>query len=181
MEKLIKKNLPELIRIATAITGNKTIGEDLVQNAIEKILIKYPDIKESTEFLKLSYRIIKNEYIDAKRKKAEIFLNLGNIPRKDTLDLEGTNIRINYKSMEDEMIESEIEISKSKQYEIARLCLSLLNNETQKLALTFFSDGLKYDEIANRLDIPRGTVMSSLARARMKVAECIKKRLQNEQ
>ena len=42
MEKLIKKNLPELIRIATAITGNKTIGEDLVHNAIEKILIKYP-------------------------------------------------------------------------------------------------------------------------------------------
>ena len=48
MEKLIKKNLPELIRIATAITGNKTIGEDLVQNAIEKILIK----KRTCPFMK---------------------------------------------------------------------------------------------------------------------------------
>ena len=49
-----------------------------------------------------------------------------------------------------------------------------------KYWVSSFSDGLKYDEIANRLDIPTGTVKSSLLRARMKVAECIKKRLKNE-
>jgi RNA polymerase sigma factor (sigma-70 family) len=182
MKEIIKKNLPELLRFASALTGSNTDGEDLIQNAIEKILIKYPDVKDSTEFLKLSYTIIRREYIDIKRKKTKIFNeSTGNILFKNTLDLDGTTLNIKTSSIEDKMIENEHVISIREKNKIAQLCLSSLNNENQKLALTLHSEGLKYDEIANRLDIPRGTVMSSLARARMKVAECIKKRLKNEQ
>ena len=186
MKELIKKNLLELMRFATVMTGSRADGEDLVHNAIEKILKKYPDITDNTEFLKISYTVIRNAYIDLTRKKTKIIVDrysdedIGNIQYRTTLNLDET-IRIRTMSAEDKMIEKEIEISRKRQYEIARLCLSILDNETQKTVLTLFSDGLKYNEIAERLDIPRGTVMSSLARARIKVAECIKKRLKNEQ
>jgi DNA-directed RNA polymerase specialized sigma24 family protein len=106
--------------------------------------------------------------------------DIGNIQYKTTLNLDET-IRIKTISTEDKMIEKEIKLSRKRQYEIARLCLSILDHETQKTVLTLFSDGLKYNEIAERLDMPKGTVMSSLARARIKVAECIKERLKNEQ
>ena len=81
---------------------------------------------------------------------------------------------------EESMMEREFTISKKSKYKIAQNCLSDLDNETQKSVLTLFSEGLKYDEIASRLDIPVGTVKSSLLRARTKVADCIRKRLKNE-
>ena len=145
-----------------------------------KILKSYPNIANNTEFLKISYRVIRNLFIDSKRKKNPINEDIGNIDYKDTLDIDET-IKYRTMSAEQKLIENEIVISKYKKLEIAQGCLSALENETQKSVLTLFSEGLKYDEIANRLDIPKGTVMSSLARARIKVADCIKRKFKDEQ
>ena len=134
----------------------------------------------NTEFLKISYRVIRNLFIDSKRKKTPVNEDVGNIDYKDTLDIDET-IKYRTMSAEQKLIENEIVISKYKKLEIAQGCLSALENETQKSVLTLFSEGLKYDEIANRLDIPKGTVMSSLARARIKVADCIKRKFKDEQ
>ena len=78
------------------------------------------------------------------------------------------------------IIENEYKISRREKNKIAQLCLSILSNETQKSVLILWSQNLRYNEIADRLDVPPGTVMSSLARARIKVAQCIKKRLKND-
>jgi len=200
MKQFLEKNLPELTRFATAMTGNRNDAEDIVQGAVEKILKSYPNISDNTEFLKISYRVIRNLFIDTKRKKTRVISkeDLGNksksntlkdneeqdLPIEDYIEYNARDIdeEIKYKSInaEEQMIEEEIKISRYKKFEIAQECLSALENETQKSVLTLFSEGLKYDEIANRLDIPQGTVKSSLARARLMVIECIKKRLKNE-
>ena len=195
MAEFGKRNIAELVRFATAMTGSKDEGNDLVSSAIEKILTKYPDVKDSTEFLKLSYTIIRREYIDIKRKKKREFSieDLGNNSNDNSLDNDGVQDYIEYKAgnldeefkiktrdTEEEMIENEYKISRREKNKIAQLCLSILSNETQKSVLILWSQNLRYNEIADRLDIPPGTVMSSLARARIKVAECIKKRLKNE-
>ncbi len=200
MKQFLEKNLPELTRFATAMTGNRNDAEDVVQGAVEKILKSYPNISDNTEFLKISYRVIRNLFIDTKRKKTRVISkeDLGNksksntlkdneeqdLPIEDYIEYNARDIdeEIKYKSInaEEQMIEEEIKISRYKKFEIAQECLSALENETQKSVLTLFSEGLKYDEIANRLDIPQGTVKSSLARARLMVIECIKKRLKNE-
>ena len=200
MKQFLEKNLPELTRFATAMTGNRDDAEDVVQGAVEKILKSYPNISSNTEFLKISYRVIRNLFIDTKRKKTRVISkeDLGNksnsntlkdneeqdLPIEDYIEYNARDIdeEIKYKSInaEEQMIDEEIKISRYKKFEIAQGCLSALENETQKTVLTLFSEGLKYDEIANRLDIPQGTVKSSLARARLMVIECIKKRLKNE-
>ena len=195
MAEFGERNIAELIRFATAMTGSEGEGKDLVSSAIDKILTKYPDVKDSTEFLKLSYTIIRREYIDIKRKKKREFSieDLGNNSNDNSLDNNDVQDYIEYKAgnldeefkiktrdTEEEMIENEYKISRREKNKIAQLCLSILSNETQKSVLTLWSQNLRYNEIADRLDIPPGTVMSSLARARIKVAECIKKRLKNE-
>ena len=192
MSEFKKKHIEELLRFSTAMTGSQDDAGDLVSSAIEKILTKYPNVKESSEFLKLSYTIIRREYIDIKRKKKKTVSlgNIGNNQDDDTLNNNATNF-IEYKARdldervrtmdpEESMMEREFTISKESKYKIAQNCLSDLDNETQKSVLTLFSEGLKYDEIASRLDIPVGTVKSSLLRARTKVADCIRKRLKNE-
>ena len=200
MKQLLQKNLSELLRFSTAMSGDRANAEDIVQTAIEKILKNYPDLNDNTEFLKISYRVIRNLFIDTKRKKTRLVSkeDLGNknssyslkdngdqdLPIEDYIEYNARDIdeEIKYKSInaEDQMIEKELKIAKYKRFEIAQICLSSLKNELQKSVLTLFSEGLKYDEIASRLDIPQGTVKSSLARARLMVIECIKKRLKNE-
>ena len=199
MKYLLKKNLPELLRFSTAISGNKFDAEDLMQTAIERIIKNYPDIKENSEFLRLSYKIIRNLLIDKKRKKKREISEeeLGNINQGKTLEMgeeKSSSIgdyiefkardideEIKYKTMnaEGNIIEKEINILKYKKYEIAKKCLSELENENQKNTLILFSEGLKYEDISLRLELPKGTVMSSLARARLKVADCIRKRFKN--
>lgn len=194
MSDFEKKHIEELLRFSTAMTGSQDDAGDLVSSAMEKILTKYPDVKESSEFLKLSYTIIRREYIDIKRKKKKTVSlgNIGNNQDDDTLNNNATNfieykardldenVRVRTMDPEESMMEREFTISKESKYKIAQNCLSDLDNETQKSVLTLFSEGLKYDEIASRLDIPVGTVKSSLLRARTKVADCIRKRLKNE-
>ena len=194
MSEFKKKHIEELLRFSTAMTGSQDDSGDLVSSAMEKILTKYPNVKESSEFLKLSYTIIRREYIDIKRKKKKTVSlgNIGNNQDDDTLNNNATNfieykardldenVRVRTMDPEESMMEREFTISKESKYKIAQNCLSDLDNETQKSVLTLFSEGLKYDEIASRLDIPVGTVKSSLLRARTKVADCIRKRLKNE-
>lgn len=194
MSDFEKKHIEELLRFSTAMTGSQDDAGDLVSSAMEKILTKYPNVKESSEFLKLSYTIIRREYIDIKRKKKKTVSlgNIGNNQDDDTLNNNATNfieykardldenVRVRTMDPEESMMEREFTISKESKYKIAQNCLSDLDNETQKSVLTLFSEGLKYDEIASRLDIPVGTVKSSLLRARTKVADCIRKRLKNE-
>ena len=193
MSDFEKKHIEELLRFSTAMTGSQDDAGDLVSSAMEKI-VKYPNVKESSEFLKLSYTIIRREYIDIKRKKKKTVSlgNIGNNQDDDTLNNNATNfieykardldenVRVRTMDPEESMMEREFTISKESKYKIAQNCLSDLDNETQKSVLTLFSEGLKYDEIASRLDIPVGTVKSSLLRARTKVADCIRKRLKNE-
>ena len=182
------------------MSGDRTNAEDIVQTAIEKILKNYPDLNDNTEFLKISYRVIRNLFIDTKRKKTRLVSkeDLGNknssyslkdngdqdLPIEDYIEYNARDIdeEIKYKGInaEDQMIEKELKIAKYKKFEIAQICLSSLKNELQKSVLTLFSEGLKYDEIAERLDIAQGTVKSSLARARIAVIDCIKKRLKND-
>ena len=195
MKYLLKKNLPELLRFSTAISGNKFDAEDLMQTAIERIIKNYPDIKENSEFLRLSYKIIRNLLIDKKRKKKREISEeeLGNINQGKTLEMGeeksssfGDYIEFKARDIDEEtmnaegnIIEKEINILKYKKYEIAKKCLSELENENQKNTLILFSEGLKYEDISLRLELPKGTVMSSLARARLKVADCIRKRFKN--
>ena len=133
MKKLLKQNLPELLRFATALARDQSNGEDLVQSAIEKIIKKYPNIDNKTEFLKLSYRIIRNQHIDNIRKESKIDkrVDVGNISYVDTLTIDET-IHIKTMSPEEQLLEKEIEISRERQNEIAEACLLILTNEVKK-------------------------------------------------
>ena len=55
-----------------------------------------------------------------------------------------------------------------------------IKNETHREMLILYTEGLKYAEIAKRLDLKIGTIMSGLARAKKSVADCVKRKLKNE-
>lgn len=69
---------------------------------------------------------------------------------------------------ETQIIAPQSSLSREEMLELEAALLSLSNEEREIITLKYL-DGLSYDELAEQLEIPRGTVMSRLYHARKKL------------
>ncbi|WP_421708450.1 RNA polymerase sigma factor [Algihabitans sp.] len=159
-EQEIKKELvallPRLRRFATALTGSQHEADDVVQAACERALTRLHQWQEGTRLDSWMFRIVQTVWID--RCRAERL-------RRPAGDLDsvagvtGDDGR--------DVAESRIELARVRKL-IARL------PEEQRAVLSLVSiDGCSYRQAAESLNIPIGTVMSRLARARRALAEAL--------
>lgn len=146
--------LPSLRRYATALTGNAVLADDLVQDSIERALRQSGQLRELERLAGWLRRIVHNRYIDELRRNR----NMG-IP-EDIMNL-----------ADDE----ELSVPASDNagaHDFIRAMNSLTADHRQILLLVGLED-LSYQEIADELGIPVGTVMSRLARARERLRQAL--------
>ncbi|MGB1243162.1 MAG: RNA polymerase sigma factor [Chitinophagales bacterium] len=132
------------------MTKDNSKAEDLYQETILKILTKGHLFKKGTNFKAWSATIMRNLFINnyRRRKKANVVLDY---------------------STNDYLINSSNTVDNKAEGEIAYKELSgLINNLSKPLAVPFIMRfrGYKYDEIAEALDLPMGTVKSRIFLAR---------------
>ncbi|HFB54391.1 MAG TPA: sigma-70 family RNA polymerase sigma factor [Hellea balneolensis] len=144
--------LPHIQRFAVSLTRNRADADDLLQTTVERVLVK--GTPDGVNMKKWMFRICKNIWIDEirSRKVRERAVESGDITLHDRPDWE-TEImgRLKLKQVKDAM-----ETLSDDQ----RLVLSLVAIE-----------GFSYREAADVLELPVGTVMSRLARARRNLAD----------
>jgi RNA polymerase sigma-70 factor (ECF subfamily) len=143
--------LPRLRRFAWTLTGSRADAEDVVQAAVERALRHADTWQQGTRLDSWLYRIMQNLWRDelrAHRRRTE--------PLDSVLDLPGDDGR--------DIALNQIEAAET------RAALTELP-EDQRLVLTLVVlDGMSYQQAAAVLDVPVGTVMSRLARARAKLS-----------
>ena len=146
--------LPRLRRFALSLCRNQADGDDLLQTGIERALAKPP--KENVALDRWMFRVIKNIWIDEVR------------ARKIRLDEDVQQAIDLHDRPDGEVVtESQTELA------LVQRVMRQLPDE-QRLALLLVSiEGYSYKEAAEILDIPAGTVMSRLARARKGLAELV--------
>ena len=141
--------VPKLRRFAMSLTGNAADGDDLVQSACEKALRAQDQFQAGTRFDSWMYRIVQTLWLDDMRKRKV------RGPSVDPADIdigdEGKAARL----PEDRMMLAQAAAAMAALPEAQRATLSLVAIE-----------GLSYKEAALVLDVPVGTVMSRLSRAR---------------
>lgn len=141
--------VPKLRRFAMSLTGNAADGDDLVQSACEKALRNQGQFQIGTRFDSWMYRIVQTLWLDDMRKRKV------RGPSVDPADIdigdEGKAARL----PEDRMMLAHAAAAMATLPEVQRVVLSLVAIE-----------GLSYKEAASVLDVPVGTVMSRLSRAR---------------
>jgi RNA polymerase sigma-70 factor (ECF subfamily) len=141
--------LPRLRRFARGLTGSAVEADDLVQAACERALSRAHQFQAGTRFDSWMFRIVQTVWIDHLRARGT-----RRTEREDeVLDL-GTDEAV--RRVEARLALGEVQAA------IAVLPLE------QRLALLLVTvEGLSYKEAAEVAEVPVGTIMSRLARARM--------------
>lgn len=141
--------LPRLRVFARGLTGSIPDADDLVQATCERALAARASFTAGTRLDSWLFRIMRNHFIDDYRRQRRV------VPISDSAieeRLEG----------EDGRRTTEARLAMS---EIADL-IAAMPREHREVLLLVCVEGLRYREAAEVLDVPVGTVMSRLARAR---------------
>jgi RNA polymerase sigma-70 factor (ECF subfamily) len=141
--------VPKLRRFALSLSGNAADGDDLVQAACERALRNRDQFQEGTRLDSWMYRIIQTIWLDDLRKRKV---------RGPSVDPTEHDFGDDGKAAS--LPEARIMLSR------AAAAMAALP-EPQRAVLSLVAiEGLSYKEAADVLEVPIGTVMSRLSRAR---------------
>jgi RNA polymerase sigma-70 factor (ECF subfamily) len=148
--------VPRLRRFAYALTGDIDKGDDLVQETCARALSRLDQFKPGTALESWLFRIAQTQWLDRLRAQK---VRGGTVDIEAAIDVAGEDGRM--------VTESRLTLAKVSQG-IARL-----PPEQQVLLALIVVDGHSYKEAAETLDVPVGTVMSRLARARLSLSRWV--------
>lgn len=141
--------LPRLRRFARGLTGSAADADDLVQAACERALTRAHQFQEGTRFDSWMFRIVQTIWIDQLRARDV---------RREDAEEQGAHI-----GTDEPKRRAEARLA----LEEVRNALSEIPAEQRAALLLVTVDGLSYKEAAEVADVPVGTIMSRLARARI--------------
>lgn len=140
----IEAAIPSLRRYAHALTGNRDSADDLVQDCLERALARRADFRAEGPVRAWLFRILVNRHRDLIRRNPVALMAVEDIPEQGRPGGQEGHLAL-----------------REVQSAIARL-----PTDQRHVLLLVALEGLSFDEAASLLDIPRGTLMSRLARAR---------------
>ncbi len=148
----------KMFYFALSLTCNSDKAHDLVQETYLRALTYQSKFSADTNLMAWVYTIMKNTFINEYRR---------NIKAKTTLESQSNRLHMSF-TKDDfypsvDSIHSEKEIYKK---------IALLEEEF-RVPFQLFLNGYKYKEIAERLELPLGTVKSRIFFTRKKLCRCL--------
>ena len=129
----------DMFAYAFSITKSREDAEDAVHNAVIKAFDNLPKLRSKAKFRQWLFKILRNECLLSMCFRRRFSPITEDIPA------------------EQKDLETSIDLS---------IAVSGLSEELREIVVLYYKIGYSTGEIAQILDIPRGTVMSRLARAR---------------
>jgi len=143
--------LPRLRRFAVALAGRADLADDLLHSAVERALRNWGTFQTGRRLDSWMFKIMQNHWIDTRRAAASTATEeLG------AFDPQGEDGRITTEARDD--------------VRVARMAFASLPEEQRAVLTLIVLDDLSYAEAAEALNVPIGTVMSRLSRARAAMA-----------
>ena len=158
--RLMAKYKVSVLFMVKKIVNNRDEAEDLVIEVFAKAFINIAKYRPDFAFSTWLFRIATNHSIDYVRKKRiktqSLDASIGNNQEDDNLRIQVTDGALN---------PYELTIKKQK-IELVRMIVTNLPEKYQKLVILRYFREYSYDEIAEELDMPIGTVKAQLFRSR---------------
>lgn len=140
--------IPSLRRYARALVGNRSMAEDLVQDTLERGWSRLNSWQHGSDMRAWLFSIMHNLFVDTVRRQ-----------------------RMSTEAYDEDKEASDLSEPQMNRMLVMDLhtSLSKLPMEQREVLLLVSLEELSYEEVANTLSIPVGTVMSRLFRAREKL------------
>lgn len=146
--------LPNLKRFGLSLSRRGDIADDLVQITVEKAILNHAGFDGSSRLEPWLFRIMRNAWIDMIRRtrtqgqQVDVFEIPESLPTDSSAQIEA---RLMLQSVQEAM--------------------TTLPDEQREILHLVCIEDMSYAEAAEILDIPKGTVMSRLSRARLALSE----------
>jgi len=157
--ELMRRYKKSVYHTLLKMVHNSDDAEDLTIEAFAKAFRNLPKFKKEYTFSTWLFRIATNNCIDFIRKKRLETMSINNSINSDNGDTLSIEIR-------DENLDPQEETIKTQKIELVRDIVMQLPPKYQKLVELRYFEELSYEEIAQELDAPLGTVKAQLHRAR---------------
>lgn len=146
----IVQHIPRLRRYARALAGDRYAADDLVQDTLERAWNKFHLWRPGSDLRAWLFSIMHNVFVNQMRSRRH--------------DLE---------QVMEEPPSPQVRATQSDALELAEVerALARLSVEHREVLLLVAVEQMKYEEVGKTLDIPVGTVMSRLSRARERLRQ----------
>lgn len=156
MRVAIVAALPRLRRFCRAMATNPADGDDLMQSTVERALAHAGQFRHGNRVDSWMFRIAQNLHIDRTRSARRRGTA---VPLDDAFDLAGDDGRA--------VVEGRSDLA------TAERALALVPDDQRAAFLLVVIEGYSYRDAAEALDVPVGTIMSRLARARARLERAL--------
>ena len=160
-ESLLEEHYDRVYRYAYRLTGNATVAEDVAQEVFVRAIKGMHQLREANAALGWLLVITRREFARWCRKAAAQPRASGEDPAEEqgSGSLNGTNVPSQQNQLE--------------QQDWVQRSLMELPADYRLVVTMFYFDQLTYAEIAAELEIPMGTVMSRLSRAKKQLKDAL--------
>ena len=146
-QDLLIHHIPDLRRFARALERDRVAADDLVQETLERAIKKIHLYEPSGPFIGWLNTIMRNIFVDrVRRRKLNATMPLDETPRTEPFQNENQLDRLVLKELKQAVEE--------------------LPREQKQVLLMIALQGMSYEDAAERLAVPLGTIRSRLFRAR---------------
>ncbi len=147
-------SLPVLRRFALSLCKRGDLADDLVQITAERAFKSRESYDPATRLDAWLFRILRNAWIDMTRRQKTQGSQIDVVDNPELISIDGRDV-----------VESKISLNETEE------ALTNLPDDQRAVLLLVCVEGLSYAEAADTLDVPKGTVMSRLARGRVALAK----------
>ena len=146
----IEEQIPRLRRYARALVGDSSRADDLVQDTLERAWSKLHLWRPDSDLRAWMFTIMHNHFVNQLRQNPNA---------------------VTHVALDDETSEIPVRATQDDDLEVRDIfsAISRLPEEFREVVLLVGLEQMRYEDVAQVLDVPLGTVMSRLSRGREKL------------
>lgn len=145
LDEQLRELIPRLRRFAVSLTRNASSADDLVQASLERAIVGWNAKRPEGDLRAWLFSILYRQFLDTYRRNRRYARMLEFFTGRD---------------------DAEPSVERTVVAQSTLQAFDQLNTEQRALLLWVSVEGLSYKEVADILQVPVGTVMSRLSRAR---------------